>query len=144
MSWGEKEMVDTDLEFSLWFSVVVLTCLFADFVFTGSRLVYDPISKLIPNVGRNFRLSSHCPGLCLFTSLPLLHPAANFRTWVIPLLPLGVRGRTYRFRWYNTCKKDLGPPGVFVIFTYRSYSLMTGWPTTSALGWLIQVSWLLP
>ena len=35
----EKQRVYTDLEFSSWFSTVVPACLFAGFVFTGSRLV---------------------------------------------------------------------------------------------------------
>ena len=40
------EEKETDLEFSFWFSVAVLTCLYAGFVFIGSRLVLDPFSEL--------------------------------------------------------------------------------------------------
>ena len=37
----EKVRADTDLKFSSWFSVVVLICLSAGFVFTGSCLVCE-------------------------------------------------------------------------------------------------------
>ena len=55
-----------------------------------------PFRNSPQNGNRNFRLSSHCPGKCSLASL-LRHVfgPSNFRTWVIPLLPPGVRGRTY-------------------------------------------------
>ena len=37
--YGERKRADTNLEFSLWFSVAVLTYLFAGFVSTVARLM---------------------------------------------------------------------------------------------------------
>ena len=39
ISHEEKESAETDLEFSSWFFVEILTCSFADFIFTGSRML---------------------------------------------------------------------------------------------------------
>ena len=52
----EKERVDTDLEFSSWVSVVVLTCLSAaGFIFIDSPLVCDtPFRSPSPNGARKF------------------------------------------------------------------------------------------
>ena len=42
MSWGEKQRADTGLKLSFWYSVAVLTYLFAGFVSMAMRLVWGP------------------------------------------------------------------------------------------------------
>ena len=77
MSWGEREKADTDLEFSFWFSVVVLTYLFARFALTDSCQVRNPFSEPTQNKRRNFRLPSHCRVWSSKAAFKSSRPAAN-------------------------------------------------------------------
>ena len=68
----EKERKNIELEFFLYL-IFVLTCLFASFVFMGSRLVHGPFSELTPQTGPvNFCLSLYLPGWCSTVCLFLL------------------------------------------------------------------------
>ena len=87
-----------NFEFPCCFFVVVLTYMFADFLFTSSRLMRDPFSKLHPKWDRNFELSSHYPGLNSLASFSCqISKPTNFQTQAVPLFLLGVRERIYLF-----------------------------------------------
>ena len=65
MWWREKERPNTDLKFSFWSSVAVLTHLFVAFVSTARHLVQRPhFGDLILKLGGNFRLTLHLRGWC--------------------------------------------------------------------------------
>ena len=64
----ERKRTNTDLEFSLWCSVSVLTYLFAGFIFTDVCMVWDPFQSPPQNGAHNFHLSLHFSCLYLIMS----------------------------------------------------------------------------
>ena len=100
-----KKRADTDLKFSSWFSVVVLTCLSA-----GPHLVQGSFSEPNSKIGlANFRhLTS---SWLVFNWLPLLPHLFSKR--VVSFLSHGVSGRNIRFRWFYSCAEDFGTSSFF-------------------------------
>ena len=91
----EKERADTDLKFSSWFSVVVLT---ACWLVSASQVLvwYETLFRSPPpNLSRNFHLSSHFRDWCSTHVCTSSHSAANLLSNLNrPLLPPGIEGRT--------------------------------------------------
>ena len=139
----ERENADTELQFFFWFSIVVLKCMFAGFVFTDSHPVWDPFLeptlKYSPQLSTIFTLT----GKCLLASLPRrVRQQSNFQTRVIRLLlPCVGGGRTISFSGGSTSAQNTWDIRFFlVIFNYHSHSPMIGGRTTRALVWVTQKS----
>ena len=64
----------------------------------------------------------------------------TFKPEASPYFRLVSVGGLIRFSLFHTCVEHLGPPGFLVIFNYHIPLPVTGWPTTSYLAWLTQVS----
>ena len=127
MPWGER--ADRDLEFSFWFSIVVLWYLFASLVSTAARLVWDPFSELTAEWGPWFSsifISSWlvfncCLYLVTSSSRLIFQPKSSRYSCLVS------EGRHIRFRRFFISSKDLGSPVFFLInFNYRSHSLVPG------------------
>ena len=142
---AERKRADTDLKISFWFSVVVLTCLFAGFVSTTARTVWHSFSELTPTWSSKFLSIFTFSWLVFNRRLYLVRSPSQpiFKPESSPYFHLVFEGGHIRFWWFHTCTKNVEPSFFFlVIFNYRSFSPVTGWPTTSALVWLTQVCWL--
>ena len=88
-------------------------CLFASFVFTGSRLVWYPFSEAIPKWGCIFRPSSYCPLLELIRVFALLCLWADkFSNTSFCLVSWG---RTYPFRVFLHLRRGFGTSWVFLV-----------------------------
>ena len=98
----EKKRADIDVEFSSWFSVLVITCLSAGFVFAGERLMLGPFSEPTSKIGLvNFRLflhrdksSTHClypltsfSLLCQTESSPYFRLVSEREPYLFPVFP---------------------------------------------------------
>ena len=128
----ERERQDTDLEFSFWLSLVVLMCLFARFVSTAACPVWDPFSEFTPKRGFVIFVSLYISlaGVQL-SSLPRhFSQSTKFQSRVVPLLPLGVGGRTCPFLVVQRlCKRFVTSGFLLVIFNHCSHG-----PVTSTLA----------
>ena len=111
MSWGEREKADTDLEFSFWFSVAVL--------------MYSPLLHVwCETPFQESQLSA------IFTLQYLIF---DFYFCLV------LEGWTASFPVVPQLHRRLGTTDFFlVIFNYCSHSPVTGWPTMSALAWLLR------
>ena len=125
--------------FFFFFFFVVLKYLSAGIISIAARLVWDPFSELTPKLGQNFSsliifscstavfISSHLSGKWL--SNPSYSLMFTYCWSEEPIC----------FQRFHTCAEGVGPPVYFpVIFNYRSHLPVTGWPTTSALAWLLK------
>ena len=124
------------------FSVVVLTCLFAGFVFTGSILVWYPFSE--PKPKWRLQLSTILTYFCQFALRSLrLHAyePTNFQTRVVPLLPSGVGGRTYPFPVVPHLPRRFGTSVFYVILITVVIHLWVAdpqrvlWPDSPEVRW---------
>ena len=133
MSRGEAERADTDLEFSYWFSVVVLMCLFVGFVFTSLCQVWDPFLELTIFVltflylGVNWLSLLHCIWLSTY-----------FQTQVVPFTSTWCRRENISNSGGSAPVQKIWDIQFFflVIFNYCSHLLMTGWATSSTWTWI--------
>ena len=119
MSWGEDVRRDTGLEFSFRVSVVVLTCL--SLVSSSQVRVWceSAFWSAFRNWGRNFSLSSRCPGLCSLASLPpCTRLLTHIPTQVVALLLPGVDGGTSVFANSTLALKILDHRYFLVIFNH--------------------------
>ena len=117
ISWGERDSRHRPWIFFLYF-LVVLTCLFVDFVFRGSSLVWDPFSEITSKWGPQPSAVFTFPYLG-FNSLFLPHRVrwpSNFQTLVVVFLSLGVRGRIYLFPVVPHQHRNFGTSGFFLSF----------------------------
>ena len=83
----------------------------------------------LQNGDRNFRLSSHCPGLCSLSSLPRhVSQPTNFQTRIVLLLHPRVRGRIYPFPLVPHLRRRLWTSIFFQSFLLP-YSFIRYWLT---------------
>ena len=124
-----KKIAETNLEFSSWFSAVVLTGLFTGFVFTGSRLVWDSLPS-------NFRLSLQSRGWRSTVTFTLrARLLTNVQLRVFPLIPPGMW--TYPFPVVPHLRRRFGTHCFSSNSNYRNHTPVTSWPTAKALAWLL-------
>ena len=126
---------------NMLYSVVVLNCLFARFIITCSHLVRDPFFGAHTKMGAVifFCLYFFVAAVQLvFTSSR--HAGNSLSNSSCPFyFSLVSKGGPYPFPVVPHPCRRFGS-SVFKHFNYRSYSLVTGWHTTSALAWLTKDS----
>ena len=131
MSCGVRERRHIPWFFS-WFSLVVLTCLFAVFLFMDSHLVWDPLSEPIPKWGT-----------AIFDCLHIVLPSVPSRLYLVTTLPTNL-SCLLTYAWCQ--REDVSVSCVptpaqkiwdlrflLVSFNQRSHSSVTGWAGTSTL-----------
>ena len=114
----KREQIQT-LNFFLYF-LVVQTCLFTGFIFTGSRLVCRPHQ----NGGRNFRLFLHFCGWCSTDVFASSCSAANLLSKPsLPLLFHGSRGRNISVSAGSTPAQKIGDLWLFLVLLITVLSM---------------------
>ena len=139
----EREKTDSHLDFSFWFSFVVLTY-YSGFVSTAACLVWDLFSELTRKWRQQHSAVFTLPYL-VFNGLSLPRPVSqptNFQTRVVLLLLPGVGGKNISVSGGSTPAQKIWVPRFFlVIINYCSHSPVPNWSITTAFVRLTQVSW---
>ena len=110
----KEKRANADFEISL-LSVIVLTCLFAGSVFTGSCLVWDPFFGVHHKMESATFSYLHMVLVSVYSHLYLVTSPSQltFKPESSPYFHLASEGRHIRFWWFHTCAKDLRLPGFF-------------------------------
>ena len=138
-SWEEKEMADTDLEFSFRFSFVFLTCWFAGFIFWGSFLLWDSFSMPTPKWKLQPLVILTMPDLAfIWLSLPhCVWLPTNFQSRVDSILPPGGERRNVTVSASYTAVQNIWDLLFFRVFLITVVvSPVTSWPKTRAWAWV--------
>ena len=137
-----RKSAETDLEFSFWFSIGVLMCLFIGFVFTGLHLVWDSFSELT--------LKLELQLLTIFTLswlvLPLVFTLSclqAFKPELSPSFHQVLEGGTHPFLVVPHLCRRFDPLVFFysfliilVIHLWMADLQWVLWPDSSAVSWL--------